>query len=84
MSRTQHFLTRLLLLLGAVVGGYVLLFKSGPSQDAPEPELAGNPGTHVFHKRGCRLYHPHPGDPVFIDRDEALDAGFRPCGVCKP
>ncbi|NOZ78433.1 MAG: hypothetical protein GXP48_04475 [Acidobacteria bacterium] len=84
MSRIRRCLTRLFLLLGAALGGYFLLRQDGPSHGRSELPLAGNPGTHVFHRRGCRVYHPHPGDPEFIGREAALDAGFRPCGICKP
>ncbi len=84
MSRIQRFLMRLFVLLGAAAGGYVLLRRNVSTERPTEPQLAGNPATHVFHQRGCRVYHPHPGDPAFRDREAALEAGFRPCGVCKP
>jgi hypothetical protein len=49
--------------------------------DAP---YVGNVNTHKFHRKTCR-YAKCPNCRVhFHTRDEALQEGFRPCGVCDP
>ncbi|MGX7950753.1 sunset domain-containing protein [Oleidesulfovibrio alaskensis] len=44
----------------------------------------GNTSSHVFHKPGCRYYDCKNCTRVFQTRDEAIKAGYRPCGSCKP
>ena len=55
---------------------------------AVSPALAsdylGNPKSMKFHYANCRTIR-HPENFVeFVTRDEAIDAGYSPCGVCKP
>ncbi|MGE4554161.1 MAG: Ada metal-binding domain-containing protein [Desulfovibrionaceae bacterium] len=44
----------------------------------------GNRNSHVFHRPGCRYYDCKNCVVVFHSRQEALEAGFRPCKVCNP
>lgn len=44
----------------------------------------GNISSHVFHAPGCRHYNCKNCIKVFTSRQEAIDAGFRPCGICRP
>jgi hypothetical protein len=59
-------------------------------QDAPAPAIAaqqvyhGNVSSKVFHKPGCRHYDCKNCTAVFSTRDDAINAGYRPCKVCKP
>jgi methylphosphotriester-DNA--protein-cysteine methyltransferase len=51
---------------------------------ANETAFAGNVSTHKFHKRGCRYYSCSNCTAKFATREEAIAAGFRPCGTCLP
>lgn len=44
----------------------------------------GNVNSRVFHRKGCRYYDCKNCTAVFQSREEALGAGFKPCGLCKP
>ena len=44
----------------------------------------GNVSSHVFHKPGCSGYNCKNCKAIFRTREEAIDAGYRPCGTCKP
>lgn len=59
-----------------------------PSTDhttAPtEYTLVGNLNTKKFHKTTCR-YAPAADNAIwFTSREEAIEKGYDPCGVCKP
>lgn len=60
---------------------------------APETEPAkprgpilyhGNTSTYKFHKRTCRYFDCQNCTAQFTSREEAIAAGYRPCGTCKP
>ena len=43
-----------------------------------------NPKSMKFHYYSCRtIKHPEKFIPV-SSREEAINAGYKPCGVCKP
>ncbi len=44
----------------------------------------GNRSSKVFHKSSCRFYNCKSCTAEFNSRQAAIDAGYRPCGVCKP
>jgi len=44
----------------------------------------GNVKSHVFHSPACKDYDCKNCVQSFRRRQEALDAGYRPCGMCKP
>ena len=44
----------------------------------------GNVNSHVFHKPGCSAYNCKNCTEIFKSREDALKAGYRPCGNCKP
>ena len=60
-------------------------FRSGR---APIPAGAaafhGNTSSHVFHRSGCRNFGCQNCTQLFNTREEALSAGFRPAGCCRP
>lgn len=46
----------------------------------------GNSHSHKFHIEGCRAEQKIRADHrvYFETRDEALNAGYTPCGICRP
>ncbi len=44
----------------------------------------GNVRSRVFHAPACPDYNCRHCTRVFESRDEAVAAGFRPCGTCRP
>lgn len=40
--------------------------------------------SQVFHQSGCRHFNCKNCVDVFKSRKQAVDAGFRPCGMCRP
>lgn len=44
----------------------------------------GNTSSHVFHKPGCKHFNCRNCTVVFKSKDEAVKAGYKPCGMCKP
>lgn len=44
----------------------------------------GNTQSHKFHRPGCRYYNCLKCTRVFQSRDEAIAAGYKPCGICEP
>ena len=54
-----------------------------PSAETEEP-YSGNVKSGVFHRSGCKGYHCKNCTRFFTNRKQAIEAGFRPCGRCKP
>ncbi|WP_083236164.1 Ada metal-binding domain-containing protein [Acidaminococcus massiliensis] len=46
----------------------------------------GNSASHKFHYEGCRAEQRIRADHRvhFDTREEAIDAGYTPCGICRP
>lgn len=44
----------------------------------------GNTATLVFHRPACRFGKAKKCTAVFAAKNEALEKGYKPCGVCKP
>ena len=44
----------------------------------------GNVQSHIFHQPGCTYYTCKACTAVFTTRQAAVEAGFRPCKVCRP
>jgi endonuclease YncB( thermonuclease family) len=44
----------------------------------------GNVKSNIFHRPGCRYYNCKDCTAVFRSREEAIEAGYRPCRVCIP
>ena len=44
----------------------------------------GNTSSHVFHKPGCKHFNCRNCTVEFKSRNAAVNAGYRPCGMCKP
>lgn len=45
---------------------------------------SGNIQSHTFHRSGCTFYDCKNCTATFASREAAIQAGFAPCGVCKP
>ncbi|MDR2831165.1 MAG: hypothetical protein LBB45_09095 [Methanobrevibacter sp.] len=60
---------------------------SSNSNSATSAKYAGNKKTKVFHELGCSDVKKkmNPDNKVyFSSRQEAIDAGYRPCKHCNP
>ena len=44
----------------------------------------GNTSSHIFHRPGCRHYNCKNCTAVFHTREDAINAGYRPCKICRP
>ena len=60
-----------------------------PPDPAPLPVAksewyVGNTNTHKFHRSTCRYAGCKNCTVRFATREEAIAAGFRPCGTCDP
>ena len=55
-----------------------------PGQPAITGQYHGNIKSHSFHRPRCRHFNCKNCTVVFESRQEAIEAGYRPCGICKP
>lgn len=69
----------------AATAAYLVVRQSlcGQEDEAPVGYV-GNETSAVFHHLECHVFHSDDSSPIFVTRQLALDAGYRPCGVCKP
>lgn len=73
-----------------LIGAMLVSSEERPAGPKPQPKPAaeaayrGNTNTHKFHQRSCRYFHCPNCTAKFETRREAIDAGYRPCGVCDP
>ncbi len=44
----------------------------------------GNTKSKIFHKESCRYYNCKKCTANFTIRQQAIEAGYRPCKICKP
>ena len=49
-----------------------------------EDYYIGNTSTHKFHRPGCSGLPSEKNRIIFDTRDAAINAGYEPCGICKP
>jgi Adenosine deaminase len=54
--------------------------------DLASSDYIGNSASGIFHYANCRyVSRMSENHKVYFDtRDEAIDAGYRPCKVCRP
>ncbi|WP_419785620.1 Ada metal-binding domain-containing protein [Pseudodesulfovibrio sp.] len=80
------FLSALLLLALILAGTATDLARLAPVSEASAAVFLyhGNRNSHVFHRPGCRYYNCKNCIVDFSSREEALEAGYRPCKICKP
>ncbi len=48
------------------------------------PPFHGNTRSRVFHQDSCRYYSCANCTAEFATVREAVEGGYRPCGICKP
>ena len=58
--------------------------KSNKSKDKIPGEYHGNVSSKVFHESDCKYFNCKKCTKIFQNRDSAVNAGYRPCGICKP
>lgn len=46
--------------------------------------FSGNVKSGVFHRSSCKHFNCKNCTKSFSSRQQALDAGYKPCGTCKP
>ncbi len=44
----------------------------------------GNRNSHMFHGTACKHYNCKNCTVIFKSREKAIEAGYRPCGNCRP
>jgi endonuclease YncB( thermonuclease family) len=44
----------------------------------------GNVSSQKFHRQGCKHYNCKSCTATFKGRQEAINSGYEPCGLCKP
>jgi endonuclease YncB( thermonuclease family) len=62
-------------------------FRRGAAAVSPEAgggAYHGNVKSRVFHAPGCQHYDCQNCTAIFATRKEAIEAGYRPAGGCKP
>lgn len=59
-------------------------YPSGKETAAKGTAYQGNIKSHVFHRPGCSGYNCENCTATFASRGEAVKAGYRPCGICRP
>jgi hypothetical protein len=72
--------------LGLAATALYLVIRESTStcRDSEPVGFVGNETSAVFHRLECRVFQADEMSPVFVTRQQALDAGYRPCGVCRP
>lgn len=53
------------------------------SSQKSETKYHGNVSSKKFHEPGCKQYNCKNCTAVFKSRDEAIAAGYKPCGICN-
>lgn len=53
-------------------------------EEAATAAYSGNTHTYKFHRSSCTYAGCPNCTARFATRDEAIAAGYRPCGTCKP
>ena len=65
----------------AVLASVTLLLSSNAGGAQP---FRGNTRSHVFHQSSCRYYSCPNCTARFSSAREAIENGYRPCGICDP
>jgi hypothetical protein len=58
--------------------------RTKPAPAAGQTVYHGNEKSLAFHQPGCRYYDCPDCTASFNSREQALEAGYEPCKVCKP
>ena len=65
-----------------ILAGILLLLTAAAV--AAQAVYRGNVQTGIFHQQSCRYFSCNNCTAVFDSLEAALQAGFRPCKVCRP
>jgi micrococcal nuclease len=57
---------------------------TSPATNQQAGAYHGNRKSHVFHGSSCRYYNCKNCTVIFNSREDAITAGYRPCGSCRP
>ncbi len=57
---------------------------TNPTDGSAEDYYIGNLNSQVFHRPSCSGLPAEQNQTKFDTREDALDAGYTPCGRCKP
>jgi len=57
---------------------------AAPAATEASASYVGNTNTHKFHRNTCRYAGCPNCTARFATREEAIAAGYRPCGICDP
>lgn len=60
------------------------LFVVSLPANGQEEVYRGNVSSRVFHSSDCRYYNCSSCTATFKTREAAIQAGYRPCKICKP
>ena len=55
-----------------------------PDESQSDDLFIGNPRTKKLHTAACRAAPAPQDSALFQNRQEALENGYAPCGICKP
>ena len=59
--------------------------QTNPTEDESQPgTYIGNLNSHVFHRPDCSGLPEEQNQVAFSSREEAVAAGYTPCGRCDP
>lgn len=62
----------------------ILVLLGGAVGYAGQAQYRGNSKSYIFHASHCKYFFCKNCVVKFLSRQAALDAGFRPCKICKP
>lgn len=88
-SGAQIFRTDELGTIVAVSDGKLINIESSKTavQTKPSPQASwfiGNKNSKVFHRQSCRALPNAENQVKLNSREDAIKAGYKPCGICKP
>lgn len=55
-----------------------------PRSQAYVTSYSGNTSSGIFHAPSCRYFHCKRCTATFTSREAAIQAGYRPCKICRP
>ncbi len=75
-----------IILLAVILVASAIFFTLGHDNPVLASTYIGNAHTYKFHYAHCRYVRQMNEDNkvYFESRDEAVDAGYVPCKVCRP
>ncbi len=71
---------RAVLVFAVLIAAHALI----DARAANDAAYHGNTKTYKFHRSTCRFYSCPHCTAKFKTREEAIAAGYRPCGTCDP